>query len=128
MTCANGSQVAREEDNRWIACEMEAGVAAIGDGGVDCVQRRADHDQRAGIERLAVAESEIIAHGILRASSGSPARHPGPPPPRLHSAGVSLTMSAAHCQTDERRVGAAGGRARCSRWWPCIQKKSKKHT
>src|SRR3546814_7749848 len=90
MTCANGSQVAREEDNRWIAFEIEAGVAAIGDGGVDCVQRRADHDQRAGIERLAVAESEIIAHGILRASSGSPARNPGPPPPRLPSAGVSL--------------------------------------
>src|SRR3546814_18164848 len=96
MTCANGSQVAREEDNRWIACEMEAGVEAIGDGGVYCVQRRADHDQSAGIERLAVAESEIIANGIICASSGYPARTHGHQPPPLPSAGISPKMSPAH--------------------------------
>src|SRR3546814_8318542 len=72
-------QMARKQNNRRITFEIDAGVAAIGDGGVDRMQRRADRDQRAGIESLTVAEGEIIIHESLRVSSGSAAHTSVPP-------------------------------------------------
>src|SRR3546814_8654919 len=71
--------MARKQNNRRITFEIDAGVAAIGDGGVDRMQRRADRDQRAGIESLTVAEGEIIIHESLRVSSGSAAHTSVPP-------------------------------------------------
>src|SRR3546814_9721104 len=76
---AHRPQMARKQNNRRITFEIDAGVAAIGDGGVDRMQRRADRDQRAGIESLTVAEGEIIIHESLRVSSGSAAHTSVPP-------------------------------------------------
>src|SRR3546814_11386212 len=100
--------MARKQNNRRITFEIDAGVAAIGDGGVDRMQRRADRDPRAGIESLTVAEGEIIIHESLRVSSGSDARTPFPP---------LLTFSPLIMRSAARRVGkdcVSPGRSRGS--------------
>ncbi len=56
-------EVAREQRDRRVALEIDAGNAAIFHGPLEGVKRRGDGGQAAGVDRLHVTERHVLGHG-----------------------------------------------------------------
>ena len=58
----NAREVTGEQDARGIGFEGDPGVAAVIDRAGNGVEARSDRDQRARVERLLVAEGDVVWH------------------------------------------------------------------
>ncbi|PAV68926.1 hypothetical protein WR25_26032 [Diploscapter pachys] len=68
---ADGGEMAGEQHDRGIAVRIEPGMPAVLDRLFDRVDRGRDGGQRAGIERLLVAECDVEHGGRLRVGSAT---------------------------------------------------------